>query len=63
MEKMVDRKINEYTRYLSIVLAIIEGVAMVIGFRNQNILRDRLCTFDAGCCCYDSRCSIHDVAR
>ena len=31
------KKINEYTRYLSIVLAIIEGVAIVIGFRNQNL--------------------------
>ncbi|MBO5489534.1 MAG: preprotein translocase subunit SecY, partial [Eubacterium sp.] len=30
------KKINEYTRYLSIVLAVIEGTAMVIGFRNQN---------------------------
>ena len=31
------KKINEYTRYLSIVLSIIEGVAIVIGFRNQNL--------------------------
>ena len=31
------RKINEYTRYLSIVLALIEGIALVIGFRNQNM--------------------------
>ena len=31
------KKINEYTRYLSIVLAIIEGVAIVIGFRNQEL--------------------------
>ncbi|WP_026836053.1 preprotein translocase subunit SecY [Eubacterium xylanophilum] len=31
------KKLNEYTRYLSIVLAIIEGVALVIGFRNQNL--------------------------
>lgn len=31
------KKINEYTRYLSIVLAIIEGVAIVIGFRNQQL--------------------------
>ncbi len=31
------KKINEYTRYLSIALAIIEGVAIVIGFRNQNL--------------------------
>lgn len=29
------KKLNEYTRYLSIVLAIIEGVAIIIGFRNQ----------------------------
>lgn len=34
------KKINEYTRYLSIVLAIIESVAMVIGFRNQNFFKD-----------------------
>ena len=31
------KKINEYTRYLSIVLAVIEGVAIIIGFRNQNL--------------------------
>ena len=34
------KKINEYTRYLSIALAIIEGVAMVIGFRNQNFFKE-----------------------
>ncbi len=34
------KKINEYTRYLSIVLAVIEGLAMVIGFRNQNIFKE-----------------------
>lgn len=34
------KKINEYTRYLSIVLAVVEGVAIVIGFRNQNIFKD-----------------------
>ena len=34
------KKINEYTRYLSIVLAIIEGVAIVIGFRNQGLFDD-----------------------
>lgn len=34
------KKINEYTRYLSIVLAIIEGVAMIIGFRNQKLFVD-----------------------
>lgn len=34
------KKINEYTRYLSIVLAVVEGVAIIIGFRNQNIFRD-----------------------
>lgn len=34
------KKINEYTRYLSIVLAVIESVAMVIGFRNQNFFKD-----------------------
>ncbi|MDY3908967.1 MAG: preprotein translocase subunit SecY [Eubacterium sp.] len=34
------KKINEYTRYLSIVLAVIEGVAMVIGFRNQNFFKE-----------------------
>ncbi len=33
------KKINEYTRYLSIVLAIIEGVAIVIGFRNQGLFK------------------------
>lgn len=31
------KKINEYTRYLSIVLALIEAVAMVIGFGNQGM--------------------------
>lgn len=31
------KKINEYTRYLSIALAVIEGAAIVIGFRNQNL--------------------------
>ncbi len=31
------KKLNEYTRYLSIVLAIIEGVAIVVGFRNQQL--------------------------
>jgi preprotein translocase subunit SecY len=34
------KKINEYTRYLSIGLAVIEGVAMVIGFRNQNFFKE-----------------------
>lgn len=34
------KKINEYTRYLSIVLAVVEGVAIIIGFRNQNIFKD-----------------------
>lgn len=34
------QKINEYTRYLSIVLAVIEGVAIIIGFRNQDIFKD-----------------------
>lgn len=34
------KKINEYTRYLSIVLAVIESAAMVIGFRNQNFFKD-----------------------
>ncbi len=34
------KKINEYTRYLSIVLAVIEGLAIVIGFRNQNIFKE-----------------------
>jgi preprotein translocase subunit SecY len=33
------KKINEYTRYLSIALAIIEAVAMIIGFRNQNFFK------------------------
>lgn len=31
------KKLNEYTRYLSIVLAIVEGLAMIIGFRNQQL--------------------------
>lgn len=34
------KKINEYTRYLSIVLAVIEGVAIIIGFRNQGLFTD-----------------------
>ncbi len=34
------KKINEYTRYLSIALAVIESVAMIIGFRNQNLFND-----------------------
>lgn len=34
------KKINEYTRYLSIVLAVVESVAIIIGFRNQNIFKD-----------------------
>ncbi len=34
------KKINEYTRYLSIVLAVVEGVAIIIGFRNQNLFSD-----------------------
>lgn len=34
------KKINEYTRYLSVVLAVIEGVAIIIGFRNQNLFTD-----------------------
>ena len=34
------KKINEYTRYLSIVLAIIEGIAMIIGFGNQEYLTE-----------------------
>ncbi|MCH5253110.1 MAG: preprotein translocase subunit SecY [Lachnospiraceae bacterium] len=34
------KKINEYTRYLSIALAIIEGAAMIIGFRNQNLFKN-----------------------
>ncbi len=34
------KKINEYTRYLSIVLAVVEGVAMVIGFRNMNFFKE-----------------------
>lgn len=29
------KKINEYTRYLAIVLALIEGIAMIIGFGNM----------------------------
>ena len=34
------KKLAEYTRYLTIVLAIIEGVAMVIGFGNTGYLKD-----------------------
>lgn len=34
------KKINEYTRYLSIVLAIVEGVAIIIGFRNQKLFTE-----------------------
>ena len=34
------KKINEYTRYLSIVLALIEGLAIVIGFRNQGFFTE-----------------------
>lgn len=34
------KKINEYTRYLSILLAIIEGVAIIIGFRNQGFFTE-----------------------
>lgn len=34
------RKINDYTRYLSIVLAVIEGVAIVIGFRNMSFFKE-----------------------
>lgn len=34
------KKINEYTRYLSIALAVIEGAAMVIGFRNQGLFKE-----------------------
>ncbi len=34
------KRINEYTRYLSIVLALIEGVALVIGFRNRGMFTD-----------------------
>lgn len=34
------KKINEYTRYLSIVLALIEAVAMIIGFRNTALFKD-----------------------
>lgn len=32
------KKIAEFTRYLTVVLSIIEGVAMAIGFGNQNLL-------------------------
>ncbi len=34
------KKINEYTRYLSIVLALVEGLAIVIGFRNQGFFTE-----------------------
>lgn len=32
------KKIAEYTRYLNVGLSIVEGLAMVIGFSNQNVL-------------------------
>lgn len=34
------KKINEYTRYLSIVLAIIEATALIIGFGNQGLFNN-----------------------
>ncbi|MDR1700811.1 MAG: preprotein translocase subunit SecY [Lachnoclostridium sp.] len=34
------KKMNEYTRYLAIALAVIESVALIIGFGNQNLLTD-----------------------
>ncbi len=34
------RKIAEYTRYVTVALAIIEGLAMAIGFGNQGLLVD-----------------------
>ena len=34
------KKLNEYTRYLSIVLAIIEGVAIILGVRNQRLFTE-----------------------
>ncbi len=34
------KRINEYTRYLSIALAVIEGLALVIGFRNQGLFKN-----------------------
>ncbi len=34
------KKLNEYTRYLSVVLAIIEGVAIIIGFRRTNVFTE-----------------------
>lgn len=34
------KKINEYTRYLSIALSLIEGSAMMIGFRNTTVITD-----------------------
>ncbi|BBF44427.1 preprotein translocase secY subunit [Lachnospiraceae bacterium KM106-2] len=33
------KKLTEYTRYLTIVLAVIEALAMVIGFKSQNFLK------------------------
>lgn len=36
------KKISEYTRYLAVVLAIVESVALIIGFGNQGILEGGL---------------------
>ena len=34
------KKMNEYTRYLAIALAVVESVALIIGFGNQQLLKD-----------------------
>lgn len=62
------KKINEYTRYLSIALAVIEGAAIVIGFRNQGLFgtdnpqSSMTTAIVVASCRFDSRCRIYDVA-
>ena len=36
------KKIVEYTRYLTVILALVEAIAMTIGFGNQGLLTDGL---------------------
>lgn len=42
------KKINEYTRYLAIVLALIEGIAMIIGFGNMGYFEVSVTTVMVG---------------
>lgn len=42
------KKINEYTRYLAIVLALIEGIAMIIGFGNMGYFEVSVTTVIVG---------------